>query len=121
MSNRIFGLVVACAVAVPLAVTFTPAWAATTASCDVFSYTPFASGNEVGGTGGRSGCVSSVSVQTKLKYDRFGPDGETNYRGGQVVNVTWTAYGCSGRQSYYTNTSSSSGQVSGSLNRTITC
>jgi hypothetical protein len=121
MSNRVISPAVASAVALPLAITFTPAWAASTASCDVFAYTPFAGGDEVGGTGGRSGCISTVSVKTRLKYDRFGPDPTTAFRGGRVTNITWTAYGCSGRQSYYTNTSTDSGQVSGSLNRTITC
>lgn len=120
MSNRTVGLAVASAVALPLAITFTPAWASTT-SCDVFADTPHAGSGDVNGRGGRSGCVSTVSVQTKLKYDRFGPDPTTASRGGRVTNITWIPYGCSGRQSYYTITSTDSGQVAGSLNKTISC
>lgn len=115
-----FGLVgVLC---LPGVLFLTPAWGAATASCDVFSYTPdYFDSHNVGGTGGRSNCISTVSVQTDLRYDRFGPDPTVASRSGQVTNVTWTPYGCASSNSYYTNTASSSGQNSGSLNRTLSC
>ena len=97
------------------------AWSAP-AACDVFSYTPtMFTSYEVGGTGGRAGCASTVSVQTYLKYDRWGPDVVTAHRGGRVTNITWTPHGCSGGQAYFTQTSSETGQYSRSANRTLSC
>lgn len=123
MKAKWLRLTVAGVLCLPGVVVLTPAWSASTASCDVFSNTPFYASSYlgVGGTGGRSNCSSTVSLQVKLKYDRFGPDGEVASNGGRVTNATWTVYGCAGRQSYYVNSSTDSGQVSGSANRTISC
>lgn len=114
MRVALVGLLVA-----PGAVMLTPAWGATT-ECGVFSRTPFkATNSSVGAQGGRNGCINRVSVQSSLKYDRFGPDPEVGHNGGNEVNVTWTVYGCGGNQSYYLTTFSAEGQSAGSANKTI--
>lgn len=120
MIGKVVRLGLAATVGLPAVLFLSPAWGAGT--CDVFSNTPVQwTRTSVGGTGGRANCTSTVSVKTALKYDRFGPDPIVDTRSGQVINVTWTPTGCAGRQSYYTNTDTSSGQVSGSLNRTLSC
>lgn len=121
MKTALVRLTLASALCLPGAVFLAPSWAAS--SCDVYSNTPFSAfnGDEVGGTGGRSNCVSTVSLQVKLKYDRFGPDPTTASNGGRIKNVRWTVYGCDSKQSYYVNSSTDTGQSSGSGNKSIRC
>ena len=110
------------ALVAPVGVTLWPSWADAAPACDVFADTPFRyTSYEAGGRGGRAGCISRGQVSTRLKYSRFGPEPTVGYRGNYEINVTWTAYGCGGTQSYDTKTETSSGQESESLRRDITC
>lgn len=121
MKSTSVRLTVAAVLLLPGAVFLAPAWSAPLA-CGVYANTPQQSGRtQVVGTGGRTGCTNTVSMIVKLKYDQFGPDGQVNSSGGRIVNDVFSVFGCAGQKSYYTNTSTDSGQIAGSNNRTLSC
>ncbi|MBP2328111.1 hypothetical protein JOF56_008496 [Kibdelosporangium banguiense] len=108
-----------------IALTATPAWTTEVQACDRWANAPYQSGSFVEGVVGRGGCGNLVNLQSWLFADlTLWPDPNIGYGSANLVNGSVTGAGpCSreGRDAYYNQARTDTGERSGESQRRVLC